>query len=144
MKPRWSIFIVMLLLLQTGCGQEGTPAGRGEDPGAVLTLSDANFPTEVLASKEPVLVDMWAAWCRPCQEMKPIIKKVAVRFAGRAKVGEIDSQAHRFTAEKYQARTFPLVLIFFRGEVIKRLDGPQTEEELVDALTEVLAQSVKT
>lgn len=143
MKQRWSTFIVMLFLLQTGCGHEGSPVSIGKESGAVLTLTDATFPDEVLASKQPVLVDMWAAWCRPCQEMKPIIKKVAVRFAGRAKVGELDSQANRFTAEKYQARTLPLVLIFYRGEVVKRLDGPQKEEELADALNAVIAQSAR-
>lgn len=143
MKQRWSTFIVMLFLLQTGCGHEGSPVSIGKESGAVLTLTDATFPDEVLASKQPVLVDMWAAWCRPCQEMKPIIKKVAVRFAGRAKVGELDSQANRFTAEKYKARTFPLVLIFYRGEVVKRLDGPQKEEELADALNAVIAQSAR-
>ena len=47
----------MLFLLQTGCGHEGSPVSIGKESGAVLTLTDATFLEEVLASKQPVLVD---------------------------------------------------------------------------------------
>lgn len=137
MKPRWSTIAVMMVLLQTGCSHEAHDEAaqreRGtSSAGAVVALTDANFQAEVLDSGQPVLVDVWAAWCRPCQEMKPIIKELAAGFAGRAKVGELDSQANRFTAEKYGVDSFPMILIFHDGAVARRLE-PTLEKSATKA-----------
>ncbi len=44
-----------------------------------VTLTDANFASEVLESTRPVLVDFWAEWCAPCRQVAPVVDELARR-----------------------------------------------------------------
>lgn len=132
---------VLAALVLAGCDSEGEVPGRpqSQSPSAVVTVTDADFAREVLESSKPVLVDFWAAWCRPCLEMKPAVEAVAAEYAGRATVVQVDVDANAFTAEKYDVRSLPTLLLFRGGRLVERIDGPQSREDLARALDRVVA-----
>lgn len=100
----------------------------------VHEFTDANFDQEVLRSGQPVLVDFWAEWCMPCRMLAPTIDAVAERFAGKVKVGKVDTDANREIAVKYNISAIPTIIVFKDGEVAKRLVGLKSEDDLADAL----------
>jgi len=55
-----------------------------------VTLTAANFDTEVMQASVPVLIDFWAEWCMPCKMIAPLVDQIAVKYAGRLKVGKVD------------------------------------------------------
>jgi thioredoxin 1 len=88
-----------------------------------LTLTDANFETEVLKSDIPVLVDFWAEWCYPCRMIAPSVEEISTEYAGKVKVGKLDTDMNQSTASQYGISGIPSLLIFKNGEVVDRIVG---------------------
>ncbi len=101
----------------------------------IQEFTDQNFEQEVLKSTQPVLVDFWAEWCMPCRMLAPTIDKLAKDFAGKVKVGKVDTDANREVALKYQISAIPTVILFRNGEIVTRFVGLRKEQEFRDAIS---------
>lgn len=105
----------------------------------VHEFTDDNFNQEVISSAQPVLVDFWAEWCMPCRMLAPTIDKMASEFAGKVKVGKVDTDKSRDVSVEYKITAIPTVIIFKGGQVKKKFVGLTQEGDLRAALTEALA-----
>lgn len=81
-----------------------------------------------IINKEKVVVDFYAEWCGPCQMLSPILEKVSKEMgieAYKLDVDEVDDVARR-----YGIMSIPTVIIFSKGEVVKKNVGFMEESEL--------------
>jgi thioredoxin 1 len=104
-----------------------------------LTLTEANFQSEVIDSELPVLVDFWAEWCGPCKMIGPVLDQVATDLEGVAKVGKVNVDDARELATKYNVRSIPLLLFFKNGEVKDQIVGASVTKEQLKAKLQALA-----
>ena len=79
-------------------------------------VTDATFDSEVLAAKEPVLVEFWAEWCPPCKAMDPIMDDLSVELAGKVKIVKLDVETNPSTVVRYNVRAMPTMIVFQNGE----------------------------
>ena len=100
----------------------------------VVEFTDDNFESEVLKSSRPVLVDFWAEWCMPCRMLGPTIEKLAKDYAGKVKVGKLDTDSNREVAMKYQISAIPTVILFKGGQVAQKFVGLKQEKEFKEAI----------
>lgn len=105
----------------------------------VAEFTDANFKSEVLDSSIPVLVDFWAPWCGPCRALAPVIKELATEFAGRVKVGKLDTDQNGSTAIAYGITSIPTVIIFKNGQAVQKAVGAQSKDKFQALLNSALA-----
>ena len=105
-----------------------------------VTLTDANFASEVLESDQPVLVDFWATWCGPCSIIAPIIVELADEFEGKAKIGKLDVDHNPQTAMQYGVRSIPTLLFFKDGQVVDQLVGTAPKKVLAAKLEALAGQ----
>lgn len=105
---------------------------------AVIDLSDANFPQEVLQSETPVLVDFSAVWCGPCKALYPTVAAIAGEYNGRLKVGKLDIDQNPQTAMKYHVRAVPTLMVFHKGQVVAQKVGGGNKRALESLFDKVL------
>jgi len=106
----------------------------------VVEITDQNFQDEVLQSAQPVLVDFWAEWCGPCKMLAPTIEKLAVEYAGKVKVGKVDTDSNRDVAIKYGISAIPTVILFQGGQPVQKFVGMRPEKDFKQALDAVAAK----
>src|SRR6185369_14952848 len=96
----------------------------------VVELTADNWETEVVKSDKPVLVDFWAVWCGPCRALAPTIDRIADQFAGKVKVGKLNTDDNNEIAIRYGISSIPSVLLFNgSAEPTERSVGVRPEDE---------------
>ncbi len=105
----------------------------------MMELTDKNFQKEVLEETEiPVFIDLYADWCGPCKMAAPVIEKLAEEYAGKMKFAKLDVDKNPHLAQKYHVMSIPTVIIFQRGEEIKRMTGFPGKEGYQKLIEEIL------
>jgi len=104
----------------------------------LLTLTQANFKTDVLEASGPALVDFWAPWCSPCRMIAPVVEELAVEFDGKVKVGKVNVDENREIAHEYGVMSIPTLIIFKGGSAVDRIVGFKSKNELKDLLGKYL------
>jgi len=102
----------------------------------IQAVNDANFQTDVIeASKtQPVMVDFWADWCRPCHMLSPTVEEIARENAGKLKVVKLNVDENINAAGKFNIRGIPTLLVFKGGQVADQIVGAVPKEQIVKVL----------
>lgn len=98
---------------------------------AVEKVSDTSWDSDVLKSKEPVVVDFWAEWCGPCRQVAPVLEEVAGELAGKVKIVKLNVDESPNTASKYGIQSIPTLMIFKNGEMTARQIGAAPKAKIV-------------
>src|SRR5690349_18605557 len=102
----------------------------------IQAATDANSVAEVLAasSSQPVMVDFWAEWCRPCHMLAPTVAEIAHDYAGKLKVMKLNVDEAMNSAGRYNIRGIPTLLVFKNGQVVEQIVGAVPKEQITKAL----------
>ena len=100
--------------------------------------NDQNFKTDVLDSKEPVLVDFWAEWCGPCKAIAPSLEELSEEMASKLKIVKINVDENPSISQTYSIRSIPALMIFKDGEKISEKMGALPKSALQSWVNETI------
>lgn len=96
----------------------------------VINVTNQTFEEEVVKSDLPVLVDLWAPWCRPCLIIAPVVEKLAEEYNGRFKFCRLNVDENPQIAARYSVMSIPTLLFFKGGKIVDTVIGAVPEQVL--------------
>ena len=100
----------------------------------VVTLTNANFESEVKKAGTPILVDFWAEWCGPCRMVAPVLEQIADELVGKVRIGKVNVDEENGLAGRYGIQSIPTLLLFKDGKVVDQFIGATSRDVLVKML----------
>ena len=93
-------------------------------------VTDSNFAIDVLASREPVVVDFWAEWCGPCKMIAPQLEELSAELKGKVKIVKLNIDENQQTTIRYGVRSIPTLIMFKGGEPVDMKVGAGPKSDL--------------
>jgi len=99
--------------------------------------SDSVFQSAIL-SQEYVMVDFWAIWCKPCQLFSTEYEQIAKKFYKKVSFYKLDVDKCQITANEFNVKMIPVMIIFKNGKEIKRYVGLTAKERIIFDIEEII------
>lgn len=78
-------------------------------------LTQSNFDSLVLGSKDIWIVEFYAPWCGHCKALEPEYKQAAAQLKGTVKLGKVDATEHEQLGARFGVKGFPTIKVFGYG-----------------------------
>ena len=118
--------------------EEAGSTGESSSEIKASDTTEASFDKDVLQASQPVLVDFGASWCQPCQNMAPIMDKLAQQYSGKIKVYKVDTDQNPGLKDKYQINALPTFMVFRGGRSVTLNTGQMPQEMLANVIDKQL------
>jgi len=97
---------------------------------AVITITDENHKKEIKESSLPVVLEVYASWCGPCQQMTPIVEELEKELRSKYKFGKINVDESRELSIKYGVSSVPTFVFIKKDDVKGKETGYMSKEDL--------------
>ena len=102
-----------------------------------ISVTQENFDKDVLQASKPVVIDVYATWCGPCQQMEPIFQELEKEMTGYV-FAKLNVDETRDLAIKYGVISVPTFLFIKNGQVKAKQTGYMSKDMLKEKIESIL------
>ncbi|MBD8164256.1 co-chaperone YbbN [Erwinia persicina] len=105
----------------------------------IVEINETNLQQTLEQSMQiPVLFYFWSERSQHCQQLTPLLDRLAQEYAGQFILARLDCDAEPAVAQQFGLRSLPTVYLFQNGQPVDGFQGPQPEEAVRALLEKVL------
>jgi putative thioredoxin len=117
----------------------------GPDADLIKNTTTQDFMRDVVdASREtPVLVDFWAPWCGPCQQLTPVLEKVVRAAKGAIRLVKLNIDEHPQIPGQMGVQSIPAVFAFQDGRPVDGFMGALPESRINAFIARLIGENAE-
>ncbi|MBU4270107.1 thioredoxin [Candidatus Dependentiae bacterium] len=105
---------------------------------AVTVLTSQNYDTVITNSTKPVVIDVFAVWCGPCQYMAPIFEELSKELSDKYTFAKVNIDEERELSIKFNVSSIPTFIFIKNNKIVGRELGFMEKETLHKKIEEYL------
>lgn len=98
-----------------------------------ISITSENFETVVVKATKPVIIDVFATWCGPCQQMAPVFEELEQELGSKYVFAKLNVDEARDLSIAYGVTTVP-TFIFVQNNVVKGKESGYMDKEALQDL----------
>jgi thioredoxin 1 len=153
MKNISVIVFVSAIMILSACNSVGGNKNEGTSTdnveGTVTRINTEMFkklvwdfqknPSEfVFTGDQPVVIDFYADWCRPCKMVAPIMEELAKEYQGKVRIYKVNTDEEGELSRLFNIRSIPAILYVPRAGKPQMSVGLSGKETYVKTIQDVL------
>ena len=96
----------------------------------VTEINSENFQ-EKTTQTEKSIVYIKASWCGPCKQLSPTIDEVSSEIGTTVTICKMDADENMDFVKTLNVRNIPTILFYKNGEMVDRVTGVKTKNEIL-------------
>jgi len=105
---------------------------------AIVSINKHNFKQEIEEASSPIVIDVYATWCGPCQHMMPIFEELAEELKNKYIFAKLNVDEARDLAIAYNITSVPTFIFIKNNTVISKEQGYISKEDLKTKIHQLL------
>ncbi len=115
---------------ETAESEETTEAQTEKFDPDIVKITLQNYQAEIYGSEKLVIVDFYADWCGPCQNIAPILEEIASENSG-VRIAKVNVDYEVTLASMFGIEYLPTLVMVNDGQIVQELVGFMSKEELM-------------
>lgn len=96
----------------------------------ILEITKDNFHEEVEESTKPVIIDVYAQWCRPCRDFSSTFEELHQKYHQECRFAKVNSEEETLLVHFLKVSAYPTTVFIHNGKVVSLEVGNMPKEKL--------------